>query len=91
MYSVEVVSPICVYDDINTIQQIVRKLRSAGAVANSSCGIHIHINGAPFDAKSLRNLTNIMYSKENLIYKALQVEVSRERNYCQKARDEETI
>ncbi len=25
-----------------------------------------------------------MYSKENLIYKALQVEVSRERNYCQK-------
>jgi len=82
--SVEFVSPICVYDDIKTIQQLVRNLRAGGAVTNSSCGIHIHINGAPYDAKSLRNLTNIMNSKENLIYKALQVNVSREHRYCQK-------
>lgn len=39
-YSVELVSPICVYDDIETIQQLVRNLRLGGAVANSSCGIH---------------------------------------------------
>lgn len=87
-HSVEVVSPICVYDDIETIQKIVRNLRTGGAVANSSCGIHIHINGAPYDAKSLRNLTNIMNSKENLIYKALQVNVSRENRYCQKVDQE---
>lgn len=83
-YSVELVSPICSYDDIETIQQIVRNLREAGAKVNDSCGIHIHVNGAPFDATTLRNLTNIMNSKENLIYKALQVSVSRERSYCKK-------
>lgn len=83
-YSVELVSPICVYEDIETIQQLVRNLRVGGAAANSSCGIHIHINGAPYDAKSLRNLINIMNSKEDLIYKALKVNVAREHRYCQK-------
>ena len=83
-YSVEFVTPICVYDDIPTIQQLVRELRHNGALANNSCGIHIHVNGAPFDARSLRNLTNIMRSKEDLIYKALKVNPAREHRYCQK-------
>lgn len=83
-HAVEVVSPICVYDDIVTIQHIIRALRAGGAVANYSCGIHIHINGAPYDAKTLRNLTNIMNSKEDLIYKALNVNVARENGYCKK-------
>lgn len=83
-YAVEMVSPICVYDDIPDIQQLVRNLRRAGAISNSSCGIHIHVNAAPFDARTLRNLTNIMASKEDLIYKALKVHVSRENRYCQK-------
>jgi len=82
--AVELVSPICVYDDIPTIQEIVRKLRSAGAISNSSCGIHIHVNAAPHNAKTLRNITNIMAAKEDLIYKALQVDVARERRFCQK-------
>lgn len=86
-YSVELVSPICSYEDIPAIQEIVRKLRENGAVANSSCGIHIHINGAPFDANSLRNITNIMHSKETLLYKTLQVNVSRERSYCKKTNE----
>lgn len=40
-YSVEFVSPICKYEDIETIQAIVRKLRSGGAKVNDSCGIHL--------------------------------------------------
>ena len=83
-YSVEFVTPICVYEDIPVIQQIVRNLRGAGAVANSSCGIHVHVNGAPYDARSLRNLTNIMRAKEDLIYKALKVAPAREHRYCKK-------
>lgn len=84
-YKVEVVSPICRYQDIEDIQKIVRKLREEGyAKVNSSCGIHIHIDASPYDARSLRNLTNIMYSKEDLIYKALKVRVSRENRYCKK-------
>ena len=40
-YSVEMVSPICKYDDISTIQELVRKLRAAGAKVNDSYGIHV--------------------------------------------------
>ena len=47
LYSVEFVSPICTYDDIETIQELVRNLRGAGARVNSSCGIHVHINASP--------------------------------------------
>lgn len=36
LYSVEFVTPICKYDDIETIQELVRKLRGAGARVNSS-------------------------------------------------------
>jgi len=39
-YSVEVVSPILVYSDIEDVQEIIRRLRKAGAFANTSCGIH---------------------------------------------------
>jgi hypothetical protein len=83
-YRVEFVSPICGYEDIPLIQEMVRQLRHGGMMVNSSCGIHIHINAAPYTAKTLRNLTNIMASKEDLIYKALQVEVARENSYCRK-------
>ena len=82
-YSVELVSPICEYSDIETIQQLVRDLRTAGGTCNSSTGIHIHINAEPYDAQKLRNLTNIIASKENMIYKALQVDPGRQ-NYCKK-------
>ena len=83
-YSVELVSPICRYDDIEVIQELVRKLREAGMRVNSSCGIHIHLDATPHNANTLRNITNIMASKEDLIYKAMQVEVARERQYCKK-------
>jgi len=85
-YSVELVSPICVYEDIPDIQEIIRKLRGAGAKANESCGIHVHIDGSPHTPKTLRNIVNIMASKEDLLYKALQIHVSRE-HYCKKANE----
>lgn len=83
-YSVELVSPICQYADIETIQEIVRKLRGGGARVNDSCGIHVHVDASSHTPQTLRNIVNIMASKEDLLYKALQVQVSRE-NYCQKA------
>lgn len=87
-YKVELVSPICEYADIPTIQELVRMLRKAGAVAGENTGIHVHINAAPYTAKTLRNITNIMYTKEDLIYKALQVDVNREHRYCQKVEED---
>ena len=50
-YKVEFVSPICEYSDIPRIQEIIRQLRHAGAVAGENSGIHVHINAAPHNAK----------------------------------------
>ncbi len=83
-HSVEFVSPICKYEDIEKIQEMVRVLREAGAFCNKSCGIHIHINAAPFEAYQLRNLVNIIASKEDMVYRALQVDSQRESRYCKK-------
>ena len=82
-YKTEMVSPICQYEDIPVIQELIRKLRKQGAITNASCGIHVHIDASPFDARTLRNITNIMAAKEDLIYKALQVTVDRKRRFCQ--------
>jgi len=81
-YRTEMVSPICCYEDIVPIQEIIRKLKDAGAITNESCGIHVHINAEPYDARTLRNITNIMAAKEDLIYKALDVSVDRKYSYC---------
>ena len=81
-YQTEMVSPICRYEDIVPIQEIIRKLKEAGAITNGSCGIHVHIDASPFDARTLRNITNIMVSKEDLIYKALGVSVARQHRWC---------
>jgi len=83
-YSVELVSPICTYEDIPDLQEIIRKLREAGAFCNESVGIHIHVDAAPFDAPHLRNLVNIVASKEDMVYRALQVNRGRELSYCRK-------
>ena len=83
-YRTEVVSPILRYEDIETLQEIVRALRHKGAFANSSCGIHIHVDAAAHTPKTLRTLSNIMASKEDLLYRALGVGRERERRYCKK-------
>lgn len=83
-YSVEFVSPICKYEDIETVQELVRKLRTGGARVNDSCGIHVHVDASAHTPQTLRNIVNIMAAKEDLLYKTLQVKVNRE-HYCQKA------
>ena len=58
-YRVEFVSPICVYPDIETIQEIIRSLRAGGAKVNDSCGIHVHVDASTHNVKTLRNIVNI--------------------------------
>lgn len=78
----EVVSPICLWEDIETVQQIVRELRAAGARAHSSCGIHVHIGLGQHNAKTLRNLANIINSKEDLLTMALGISETRRERWC---------
>lgn len=80
----ELVTPILKYEDMNTLQEVVRMLRHAGAVSNpdNGCGVHIHIGANGHNARTLRNLANIMASHENLLIKALNIDSNRIDRYC---------
>jgi hypothetical protein len=87
-YRVELVSPILTYDDIEPLQEIIRGLRKAGAVSDSKyeCGIHIHVDATPHNPNTLKNLVNLMASKEDLLYKSLNVDEVRLR-FCKKVNE----
>ena len=80
----EMVTPILTYADIETLQELIRRLRKAGAKSDSSrgCGVHIHIGAKGHTAQTLRNLANIMASHESLLSEALNLDGDRIRRYC---------
>lgn len=78
----ELVTPILNYSDIETLQQVVRVIRKAGGKVDSSTGLHIHVDKANHTAATLRNLINIVASKESLINKAFAVKGERLTRWC---------
>ena len=80
----ELVTPILKYEDIETLQELVRKLRKAGAISHAGigAGVHIHIGANGHTPQSLRNLANIMASHEKLIADALKIDSGRMHRYC---------
>lgn len=82
-YKVELVTPPLNYADIELLQSIIRKLRENGAKAHSSCGIHIHVDGANHNPQSLRRLINFITSRQDLIYEALEIG-DRANHWCHK-------
>ena len=78
------IAPILHYSDIETLQELVRKLRKAGAVSHAGvgAGVHIHIGANGHTPQSLRNLANIMASHERLIADALKIDQGRMNRYC---------
>ncbi len=80
----ELVTPILTYEDMETLQELVRILRKAGAKSDATrgCGVHIHIGAKGHTPQSLRNLANIMASHENLLAKALNLDLRRVNRYC---------
>ena len=80
----EMVTPILTYTDMETLQELIRILRKAGARSDATrgCGVHIHIGARGHTPQSLRNLDNIMASHENLIAEALNLDQGRMNRYC---------
>lgn len=78
-YRVEFVTPPLKYEDIETLQNIIRKFKEIGGVPHSSCGIHIHIDGANHTATSLRTMVNFMLSRQEIIYEALNIGARKDR------------
>ena len=82
----ELVTPILRYEDIETLQELCRRLRKAGAKSDATrgCGVHIHIGANGHTAQTLRNLANIMASHEELLVDALKLDrySNRYGHYC---------
>jgi hypothetical protein len=80
----ELVTPILTYADMETLQELIRKLRKAGAKSDASrgCGVHIHIGAKGHTPQTLRNLVNIMASHESLLISALNLNRYRVTRYC---------
>ena len=80
----ELVTPILKYEDIPTLQGLIRILRKNGAVSHAGvdAGVHIHIGAKGHTPQTLRNLANIMASHESLLAEALLLDRSRIRRYC---------
>lgn len=81
-YKVEFVTPICTWDDIPTLQEMVRALRKAGARINNSCGIHVHVGADGHTGKTLTNLTRLMAKYEPALYEALGTDTDRVQKWC---------
>ena len=81
----EMVTPILRYEDMETLQELIRRLRKAGAKSDATrgCGVHIHIGANGHTPQSLRNLANIMASHETLLPDALALDRNRISRYCQ--------
>lgn len=80
----ELVTPILTYSDMETLQELIRRLRKAGAKSDYTrgCGVHIHIGANGHTAQTLRNLANIMASHESLLASALNLDRTRMNRYC---------
>ncbi len=86
-YWVEMVTPKLTYDQLPVLQECMRRVQRAGAKVNGSCGIHVHVDGANHNRQSLKNLICIMFSKEDILFKALQVNETRAKKWCKKVRE----
>ena len=80
----ELVTPILHYEDIETLQELIRRLRKAGAISHAGvgAGVHIHIGAQGHTPQTLRNLANIMASHESLIAEAIRIDRNRMNRYC---------
>jgi len=86
-YKVEMVTPKLTYEELPKLQEVVRTLRRANAKVNASCGLHCHVDASNHNRQSLKNLIGIMYSKEDILFRALQVNEDRASRWCQKVRE----
>jgi len=80
----EVVSPILHYPDIEPLQRVARAVRGAGArVDPSCCGLHLHVDGASFQPRAVRNLVRIAARHEQHIEQALGID-ERRASWCKR-------
>ena len=88
--SAEVVTPILHWNDFDTLQEVVRALRRAGAKTPACTSQHVHVGVEDFTAAQIANFARIWYKQEKLLLKAIGTLPSRLAHYT-KPTDREFI
>jgi hypothetical protein len=83
----ELVTPPLYYNDMETLQEVVRNLRRAGARVDSSCGMHVHVGLQNYNLNKIKNLVKFYAKYEDLFYKAAKVLPNRAGHYAKKLND----
>lgn len=81
--SAEVVTPILKWEDMETLQEVVRALRRAGATAPATTSQHIHVGAGEMTVRQVVNLVKLEYRQEQLLIKSLDTHERRLERYCQ--------
>ncbi len=82
----ELVSPILDTSDDEDLSEFlaaVNLLKKNGGFANESCGLHVHVGAGHMTARGLKNLSNLVYSRQNDLFERLNVGKKR-KLYCKK-------
>jgi len=81
----EFVTPALRYSDMDTLQNVIRAIRRAGARVDTSCGVHVHVDASSpsgvSTAAELKKLAKLVYSNEELLILSLDVEERVRPNY----------
>ena len=80
-------SPMLRYEELPRLQDCIRAIREAGGRVNPSCEMSVQIDASNHNRQSLKNLIGMMYSKEDILFRALQVDERRAETYSRKVRE----
>ena len=82
----ELITPILTYNDITTLQELLRALRHAGgsSTPQDCCGVHVHIGRGDHTPRTIRNLVNLVAAHEDQFIKVVNVDKERIARYCKK-------
>lgn len=69
-YGIETVSPKLKIKDgaLDEIRLVYKIIKETGGKANSSCGLHFHVDGKDLNHKDLLNLVKLELMNENVLY-----------------------
>ncbi|SBT44137.1 Putative amidoligase enzyme [Micromonospora narathiwatensis] len=79
----ELVTPPIHYDDIPILQDLFRRLRTAGARRSPLAGIHIHVEARNLLPRQVQSLVNVYSGNVDLILQMLNVDSGRRLLYAQ--------
>ena len=86
-YRVRLTAPMLNYGDMAELRDCLLRLHDAGARVNNSCEMSVHVDASGHNRQSLKNLIGIMYSKEDILFRALKVNEERASVYSKKVRE----